>query len=78
MFRKFIFRRYLQLHQPNYIHLYVQGRRQDFGWGGDIQQKFIKQRLLKIFEKFIKHLHKNLKNSSKFFKNKIQKNFRKF
>ena len=38
---------------------------------GDIQQKCTYQILLKNFDKFIKYLHKNLKNSPKFFKNKI-------
>ena len=37
----------------------------------NIQLKCTHQRLLKIFKKFIKHLHKNLKNSPKFFQNEI-------
>ena len=42
-----------------------QGRRQNFGSGGGIQQKCTHQR------RFIKfYFHKNLKNSPKFFKNK--------
>ena len=42
-----------------------------FLFGGDIQQKCTHQRLLKNFDKFIKNVHKNLKKSPKFFKNKI-------
>ena len=37
----------------------LQWHRQNFSSGGDIQQKCTHQRLLKIFEKFIKNLHKN-------------------
>ena len=60
----------------NFIHKFLlnpvlQWLRQNFGWGGDIQQKCIHQRLLKNFEKFIKKLAQKLKNSPKFFKNKI-------
>ena len=39
--------------------------------GGEIQQKCTHKRLKKNFEKFIKHLHKNLINSKKNFKDKI-------
>ena len=42
----------------------LQWRRQNFGWGEKIQQKCTHQRLLN-FEKFIKNLHKNLKQFSK-------------
>ena len=38
---------------------------------GDIHQECTRQTLLKNIEKFIKYLHINLKNSPKFFKNKI-------
>ena len=38
LFLYLLFRRDLLLHQPNYI--YIQGRRQEFGWG-NIGQNFI-------------------------------------
>ena len=45
----------------------LQWRRQNFGSGGHSAQMYSS----KTFEKFIKNLHKNLKNSPKVFKNKI-------
>ena len=55
----------------NFIHEFLsspvlQWRRQNFGSGGHSAKMYSS----KTFEKFIKNLHKNLKNSPKFFKNK--------
>ena len=44
----------------------LQWRRQNFGSGGGHSSKMYSS---KTFEKFIKNVHKNLKNSPKFFKN---------
>ena len=51
----------------------LQWPRQNFGSGGRIQQKCTHKRLLKIIEKFIKYLHKSLKNLQNFSKIKFNK-----
>ena len=42
-----------------------------FQFRGDIHQKCTHQRLLEIFKKFLKNLHKNLMNSPNFIKTLI-------
>ena len=61
------FKNVLDTHVYKYfIYVYLTGAAPGFWFVGNIHQECTHQRLLKNFEKFIKHLHRNLKTSPKF------------